>query len=103
MKIYLAGKYNADNVVGVLNNIHDGIKMAALLIKAGNEVYCPWLDYQLHFFDKHLTKEDYQRNSISFLDWCTELWVMPNSENSLGTQKEIQKAKELNIKVRYLP
>ncbi len=102
MKIYLAGKYSADNILGVLDNIHEGIKMAAGIIKEGNEVFCPWLDYQFHFFEKTLTKEDYQRNSMAWVEVSDELWVMPNSEKSGGTQREIARAKELNIPVRYL-
>lgn len=101
MKIYLAGKYSSDNILGVLDNIHNGIKKASKLIKAGHEVYCPFLDYQFHFFDKTLTKEDYQRNSMAFVAWCDEIWVLPDSEKSGGTQREIARAKELGIRVKY--
>lgn len=101
MKIYLAGKYSDNNIIGVLNNIKKGISIAAKLIKEGNNVFCPFLDYQYHFFE-NLTKQDYQRNSMSFVEWADELWILPNSENSGGTQREITKANELKIPVRYL-
>ncbi len=102
MKIYLAGKYSSDNILGVLDNIHNGIKMAAKIIKEGNEVFCPFLDYQYHFFDKTLKKEDYQRNSIAFVESCDEMWVLPDSEDSGGTQREIERANKLMIPVKYL-
>jgi len=102
MKIYLAGKYSADNILGVLDNIHNGIKKAAEIIKQGHEVFCPFLDYQYHFFDKTLTKQDYHRNSMAFVSWADEVWVLSDSEQSGGTQREIARAKELGITVRYL-
>ncbi|KKL26448.1 hypothetical protein LCGC14_2395160, partial [marine sediment metagenome] len=39
------------------------------------------------------------RYSIAWLEVSDEVWVMPNSENSKGTQVEIKRAKELNIPV----
>ena len=102
MRVYLAGKYSSDNILGCLNNIHDGIKKATEIIKSGHEVFCPWLDYQFHFFDKTLSKQDYQRNSMAWVEVSEEMWVMPNSENSGGTQREIARAKELNIPIKYL-
>ena len=102
MRIYLAGKYSADNIIGVLDNIHNGIKVATKIIKKGHAVFCPWLDYQYHFFDNTLTKGDYQRNSMAWVDACDELWVMPGSEASQGTQREIIRATEMGKRIRYL-
>jgi hypothetical protein len=102
VRIYLAGKYSADNILGVLDNIHNGIKKATEIIKQGHDVFCPFLDYQYHFFDKTLTKQEYQRNSMSFVEVCDEIWVLPDSEKSGGTQREIERARELNIPVKYL-
>ena len=102
MRIYLAGKYSSDNILGCLDNIHNGIKMAAKIIKEGNEVFCPFLDYQYHFFDRTLTKQDYQRNSMAFVETCDEMWVLPDSEQSGGTQREIKRAQELNIPIKYI-
>jgi len=101
-KIYLAGKYSADNVMDVLNNIHDGIKKATEILKAGDVPFCPWLDYQFQLFDKTLTKEDYYRYSMTWLEVCDEVQVLPNSENSIGTQNEIKRAKELKIPIKFI-
>jgi len=101
-RIYIAGKYSADNILGCLSNIHDGIKKSVEVLKQGDAPFCPWLDYQFHFFDKTLTIEDYYRYSMAWLEVSDEVWVLPNSENSKGTRAEITRAKELGIKIKYL-
>jgi hypothetical protein len=58
MRIYVAGPYNATNVIDVLNNIHNGTKECVEILKQGHEPFCPWLDYQFHFYDNTLTMED---------------------------------------------
>lgn len=102
MRIYVAGKYSDTNIIGCLNNIHDGIKASVEVLKQGHAPFCPWLDYQFQFFDKTLTVEDYYRYSMAWLEVSDEVWVLPNSENSKGTQAEIKRAVELNIPVKYL-
>jgi hypothetical protein len=87
-------------VIGVLNNIHDGIKASVEILKKGHAVFCPWLDYQFQFFDKTLTVEDYYRYSMAWLEVSQVVLVLPNSENSKGTQAEIARAKELGIPVQ---
>jgi len=49
-----------------------------------------------------LTVEDYYRYSMAWLEVADEVWVLPNSESSKGTQAEIKRAKELFIPVKYL-
>jgi hypothetical protein len=102
MRIYIAGKYSDSNIIGCLNNIHDGIKASVEVLKQGHAPFCPWLDYQFQFFDKTLTVEDYYRYSMAWLEVADEVWVLPNSESSKGTQAEIKRAKELFIPVKYL-
>ena len=43
-RIYVAGRYSADNVLDVLRNIGRGEKMCAKLFKMGYAPYCPWHD-----------------------------------------------------------
>lgn len=102
MRIYVAGRYSDSNIIGCLNNIHDGIKASVEVLKMGHACFCPWLDYQFQFFDKTLTVEDYYRYSMAWLEVSDEVWVLKNSENSKGTQAEIERANELNIPVKYL-
>ena len=101
MRIYIAGRYSDTNILGVLNNIHDGIKAAATMLKRGHEPFCPFLDYQFQFFDKSLTIEDYYRYSMAWLEVSDMVLVLPNSENSKGTQSEIARARELGIPVLF--
>lgn len=99
-RIYVAGSYSADNALGVLNNIGTGIKACAKVLKNGDAPFCPWLDFHYHLVDNSLTVADYQRVSIAWLEVSDEVWVLPDAENSKGTQAEIKRAKELGIPVK---
>ena len=39
---------------------------------------------------------------MAWLEVSDEVWVLPNSENSKGTQGEIKRAEKLDIPVKYL-
>ena len=43
-KIYVAGKYNDDNVIKVLHNIKAGVKLSTEILKQGDIPFCPFLD-----------------------------------------------------------
>ena len=101
-KIYVAGKYSADNVIEILNNMHDGIKKSAEILGNGDAPFCPFLDYQFQFFNKNLKIEDYYRYSIAWLEVSDEVHVLPNSKNSKGTRAEIKRAQELGIPIKFL-
>lgn len=104
-RIYIAGPYSADNIIDVLNNIKTGIRVSTQAMMMGYAVFCPWLDHQFAFYvreGEELPKKAYQDNSMAWLEVSEEIWVLPNSEKSNGTQKEIARAKELNIPVKYL-
>ena len=98
MKIYVAGKLNA-NAVDYIKNIHRMIDYANALRRAGHSVFVPCLDILLGIFDGHYEYEDYTRNNMPFLESCDCLFVVPESKDSAGTQKEIARAKELNMPI----
>lgn len=100
-RIYLAGKYSADNILKVLDNITMGNRVAAKFIKQGYAVFSPFLDYQFHFFE-NLEIKDYYEYSIAFLVVCDEMWILPDWENSRGTIAEISIAQDHNIPIKYL-
>jgi hypothetical protein len=102
MRIYVAGPYSSGNIIQILNNVHTGTKYCVKLLKEGHEPFCPWLDYQFHFYDNTLTVEDYYRYSISWLEVSDTIHILPHSENSKGTFKEIERAIELCIPVIFL-
>ena len=100
-RIYVAGSYNADNVVKVLNNIKRGTQVCVELLEKGYVPFCPWLDFGFHWYSDKLTIEDYYRYSIGWLEVSDCIYILKNSENSKGTQAEIKKAIELDIPVLY--
>jgi hypothetical protein len=101
MRIYVAGSYSADNVINVLSNIRRGIAYCAKLIKEGHSPFCPWLDYQFSFF-QDLSVEDYYRYSMAWLEVSEMVHVLPNSGQSKGTIKEVDRALQLHIPIRFL-
>ena len=100
-RVYVAGKYSADNVISILDNIRVGIKTSAAIMKLGISPFCPWLDYPFQFFEK-LEVKDFYNYSMAWLEVSDEVWVLPDWKNSKGTIAEIKRAKELNIPVRFL-
>ena len=102
-RVYVAGKYSADNVIDVLTNIKTGIDYGALLLSMGYAVFCPFLDHHfaLSSWGKVLTKEMYQDNSMAWVEVSDALFIMPHSEKSHGVQAEIARAKLLGIPVYY--
>jgi hypothetical protein len=99
-RIYVAGKYSSDNVMGVLDNIKRGTQVCVDLLKKGYIPFCPWLDFNFHWFGD-LTIEDYYRYSMGWLEVSDCVYVLRDSENSKGTQKEIKRARELSIPVLF--
>jgi hypothetical protein len=102
MRIYVAGSYSADNVIDVLKNIQRGTAYCARLLKEGHTPFCPWLDYQFHFYEPTLTVEDYYRYSMGWLEVSEMVHVLPGSENSKGTSKEIARAVTLGIPIKVV-
>jgi hypothetical protein len=102
-KVYVAGSYSADNVIDVLGNIRKGISVSAAIMNMGFAVFSPWLDFQLALssYGACLIKEDYQENSMAWLEVSDCVFVLPNSEKSRGVKREIIKANKLGIPVYY--
>jgi hypothetical protein len=99
-RVYVAGSYNSDNVIGVLNNIKRGTQVCVELMKKGYIPFCPWLDYHFFWFGD-ISLEEIQNYSKGWLEVSDCLYVLKNSENSKGTQGEIRFAKEKGIPVLY--
>ena len=99
-RIYVAGSYNADNVIKVLNNIKRGTQVCVELLKKGYIPFCPWLDYQF-FWYADITAEEIRKYSMGWLEVSDCIYVLRNSFFSTGTQTEIKRAEELDIPVLY--
>jgi len=103
-KVYVAGKYNDDNVIAVLENMRLGMKVSAELMTRGFAPFCPWLDY--HFVlmrpeSVKITVEDYQKYSMAWLEVSDCVLLLSNWWRSRGAIKEVDRAKELGIPVYY--
>jgi hypothetical protein len=103
-RVYVAGSYSSNNVINVLNNIRHGVRAATELFLKGYSPFCPWLDfhYQLMLREgEELTVHNYYDYSMAWLEVSDAVYVLPNSENSKGTQAEIKRAMELGIPFYY--
>ena len=104
-RIYVAGAYSANNVTSVLDNIRIGIRYATKLMLQGDYPWCPWTDFLYALLlreNETLTVDDYYRYSMAWLEVSETLHVLPNSENSTGTNKEIARAFWLDIPIKFL-
>jgi hypothetical protein len=103
-RVYVAGSYSAGTAIEVLDNIRRGTRAGVELLLAGYSPFVPWIDHQFQFYLREgevLSVEDYYRYSLAWLEVADALFVLPNSENSRGTQAEIARAKELGIPIFY--
>jgi hypothetical protein len=103
-RIYIAGSYSADNVLGLLDNIRKGIRKGCEVMLEGYSPFVPWLDYQMHLSlreGEELSVQDFYDYSMTWLTVSDAVLVLPNSENSYGTQKEIAMAYQSGIPVFY--
>jgi hypothetical protein len=101
-KIYIAGPYSSDNVLGVLRNMRRGMRLATKVFKAGFAPFCPHLDY--HFTlqaeeNNDFTVGDYYNYSMAWLEVSDAVLLLPGWRDSTGTKAEVDRAYELNIPV----
>jgi hypothetical protein len=101
LRVYVAGAYSSDNVIGVLRNMRNGLALAVGVMRAGFAPFAPWLDFQYGLIGEFTVKE-YQAASIAWLEVCDAMIVQPvGAETSNGTIREIARAQELGIPVFY--
>ena len=104
LRVYIAGPYSSDSVIGGLNNIRTGLRMATELMMAGYSPYCPFAD---HLFclqlreGEVLTIDDYYNASLEWMYVSDAVLVLPGYEKSKGVMQEIEKAILLDIPVFY--
>lgn len=107
-RIYVCGAYSADNVITVLDNMREGMRLATRILYAGFSPFCPWADHHFQLMlrgNERLTVEDYYRYSLAWLEVSDALVVgdWPGCDKSVGTKKEIQMARNLGIQIFYTP
>lgn len=99
-RVYVAGSYSADNVIDLQRNMRRGLDLAIEVMEAGYSPYAPWLDFTLGLVAP-VTLDEYKAMSMSWLAAAEAMIVVPGSENSKGTQAEIEYAIAHDIPVYY--
>ena len=104
IRIYVAGSYNADNIVTSLNNMRIGMRAGTEVLLRGYTPFVPWFDYHFQLMlreNEKLTVDDYYRYSLGWLEVSDALLVVNYRDNSKGTKMEIERANELQIPVFF--
>ena len=98
LRVYVAGQYSADNVIGVLRNMQRGMKAAEQIFSMGYAPFCPWHDYHYELLADH-PKGLYYAYSMAWLEVSDIVVLLEGWENSPGTIAEKKRAEELGIPV----
>lgn len=102
-RVYVAGAYSGPDVITVLENMRRGLRAAALVQAAGFAPYAPWADC-LVFWQQPFSIAAAYRASTAWLEVADAVLVVPEgAATSQGTQREIARAKELQIPVFDCP
>lgn len=104
-RVYVAGAISAEHHFAFLRNVGRGIHYGIKLLLLGYAPFIPHLDFLLVFQasdseTNELVKDGvFYAYSMTWLEASDAVFVCPKSENSHGTQKEIERAIELGIPV----
>jgi len=107
IKVYVAGAYSDDNVLGVLRNIGRGEELSASLFADGYAPFTPWhdKDFVIKNWLKDFPVKMFYDFSMAWLRCSDCILLVPNEEgmvdwqDSKGTLAEIEEAKKLNIPI----
>lgn len=108
-RIYIAGAYSDDNVLGVLRNIGRGGDYAAELFDLGFAPFTPWHDksFVITNWEREFSVQMFYDYSISWLKVSDAIFIVPNIDGlkdwqeSKGTKAEIEIAHSMNIPVFF--
>ncbi len=109
IKVYVAGAYSDDNVLGVLRNIGRGQEYAAKLFQLGFSPFAPWFDKEFVIlrWREEFAVEMFYDYSMDWLKVSDCVFVVPdhdgliNWDKSKGTLKEVEMARSINIPVFF--
>lgn len=105
-RVYVAGPYSSDNVVGVFANMREGMELSFQVLNAGFAPFCPWLNDRFFLMDREgeLTVPRMYAYSMAWLE-VSDCMLLQTKDNlyldSTGTKKEIVRAEQLGIPIYY--
>lgn len=103
-RVYVAGPYSADNVITVLDNMREGMRISTEVLLAGYAPFCPWLDYHFTLMlrpGETITVPDYYAYSMAWLEVSDAILMIGDWQNSKGAKAELERAIALDIPVFY--
>ncbi|MBL0732235.1 MAG: hypothetical protein JJW03_05210 [Desulfosarcina sp.] len=102
-RVYVAGRYSADNTIETLQNIGKGEQTCARLFNAGFAPFCPWHDksYAIGLPYSILPVELFRATSMAWLEVSDAVLVISGKGEGGGVDDEIKRAEELGIPVLY--
>lgn len=101
-RVYVAGAYSAPNVMDVFANMDRGMDLCVQVLRAGFAPFCPWNDHHFLLRGCRFTVEEMYAYSMAWLEVSDCVLVQPiGAKQSVGTQAEIKRARELGIPVFY--
>jgi len=103
-RIYIAGPYSASNVITVLDNIREGMRLATEVFLLGYAPFVPFFDFHFQLMlreGENLTVEDYYKYSIAWLKVSDAMLLVPGWQSSKGTKSEMEIADKMSIPIYY--
>ena len=97
-RVYVAGKLS-DMPGKYIMNMHQMIECANRIRELGFAPFTPCLDILLGLVSGNIKEKEYYKIGLAWVEVSDAMIVLPNSEDSKGTQKEIEAAQKLNIPV----
>ena len=91
--VYIAGPYRGRTTAEITGNIRRAEQYTEKLLRMGFFVYCPHKNTS--HLDGCVPETFFLDMGLEMLRRCDAIFVMPDSEYSLGTAAEIQLAREL--------
>jgi hypothetical protein len=99
MRFFISGPYTASHPREVLKNVNAAIDAGIQLMARGHHVYVPHFTHYMHLRPQCTFEyEEYLRNDLAWLEVSEAVLFLAHSK---GADGELEKAKELGLKIYY--